>query len=672
MLKFIRKFQLVILAIGGSLLMVVFLLEPVLTSFQKSQMNRTLARLGDGGKVTLLEFERARAELDLARRVAPVVFLPKQQRGLGLSFESDQNDDHVFHWILLSRLAEEAGLVGGAEDGRQMVELELQTEIAEAVQALSFQVQQGMLSADEAMAQLTQYETMRRTQINREVAQTASFTRGATEDDIWRTLAKFTGAYRLMQLYLTAPAFSPAGAKQGLRELYDSVAVDAVVIPGTVLGAGLPEPSEEELEAFFGPRAGLNPFESEDGIGYIQPARVRLGWMVLDREAVAAAVPVDRVELRKIWDLDSRKPEGQRQYPGDFNSERANIERDFRRDRTDQMMVEADRVVRAEVLRATRTLTRDGDRLVLPADWEAVRPRLDAISEAVVNRLREQEVMIRTPTVEIRDNEWMGLEQIDRTALGRAFYRVGSRTVLVRDLPGLINENGVYADLNLQVGVPQVDPAAQDTLGNRYYLLVLGHRSAGPAQSIADAGRERVVADFKSVAGFEMLRERMGELRSAALAGGVAGAINGLMEQVDMTRVVRPGVLPGIRVSSQQVMPSPQARFVDPALNDAAFRGAVLAAVDGLDPLTGPEALDADPRAVAVALPRARSVALARVLAPRPLTEEDYRSAMPQAVDVLGGQVLRSAIEASGGVDPFSLESLRQRFGLRVLAGGES
>ena len=672
MLKFIRKFQLVILAIGGSLLMVVFLLEPVLTSFQKSQMNRTLARLADGGKVTLLEFERARAELDLARRVAPVVFLPKQQRGLGLSFESDQNDDHVYHWILLSRLAEEAGLVGGAEDGRQMVELELQSEIAEAVQALSFQVQQGMLSADEAMAQLTQYETMRRTQINREVAQTASFTRGATEDDIWRALAKFTGAYRLMQLYLTTPAFSPAGAKQGLRELYDSVAVDAAVIPGTVLGAGLAEPTDEELEAFFGPRAGLNPFESEDGIGYIQPARLRLGWMVLEREAVAAAVPVDRVELRKIWDLDSRKPEEQRQYPGDFNSERANIERDFRRDRTDQMMVEADRVVRAEVLRATRTLTRDGDRLVLPENWDAVRPRLDAISEAVVNRLREQEVMIPTPTVEVRDNEWMGVEQIDATALGRAFYRVGSRTVLVRDLPGLLNENGVYADLNLQVGVPQVDPAAQDTLGNRYYLLVLGHRAAGPAQSIADAGRARVVADFRSVAGFRMLQERMEELRSLAATNGVAGAIEGLMGEVDQTRVVRPGVLPGIRVSSQQVMPSPRARFVDPALNDAAFRDAVLAAVEGLDPLTGPEALDADPRAVAVALPRARSVALARVLAPRPLTEEDYRAAMPQAVDVLGGQVLRSAIEANGGVDPFSLESLRARFGLELVADSES
>src|SRR5690606_24380820 len=88
MLKLIRKFQLVILAVGGSLLMVVFLLEPVLTSFQKSQANRTVARLADGSKVSLMEFERARVELELARRVAPAVFLPKQQQGLGLTADA--------------------------------------------------------------------------------------------------------------------------------------------------------------------------------------------------------------------------------------------------------------------------------------------------------------------------------------------------------------------------------------------------------------------------------------------------------------------------------------------------------------------------------------------------------------------------------------------------------
>ncbi len=669
MLKFIRKYQLIILAVGGTLLMVVFLLQPVLTSFQRSQLNRTVARLADGSKITQFELDRARGELELARRIAPAVFLPKHQQGLGLSpGDNTDSDSHIYHWLLLARMAEQAGLVGGAEDGRALVDLELRAELIEAVQALSFQVQQGVISPEEAMSQLGQYEASRRAQLDREVAMAAAGSRNTTEDDLWRALARFTGAYRLMQLYLTAPAFSPDGAKAGLKDLYDSVAVNAAIIPGTVLGAGLPDPTEEQLQAFFEPLAGVNPAEHPDGLGYVQPGRIRLGWLTLDREAIAAAVPTDRVEIGKIWELDSRKPEGQRLYPGDFNAERANIERDHRAARTDQLMGEADRVIRGEVLRATRTLEREGGRLVLPADWNERRPRLDAIAEAVVEKMRDLGAPIRTPAVEIRDNTWLRSTDIDTLpGVGRSFYRVGSRNIMTRELPTLIDSRGVIEAMNLQVGVPQADPAAQDAQGNRYYLLVLEHRPAGPALSIADAGRDRVLADYKSAEGFRLLRERLETLRAeAAGEKGVAGAIETLMADVDLSRVVRPGVLAGIFVSAERITPSFQSRFIDPRLDTQTFRDAVLQAAAGIDPHTPPEALDADPRVVAVALPGSRSIALARMLAPRPVTEEDFRSAMPGAIDQLGGRVMRRGIDAAGGADPFSFDSLRERFGLRI------
>lgn len=675
MLKFIRKYQLIILAIGGSLLMVVFLLEPVLTSFQRSQMNRTVARLADGSKITQFELDRARGELELARRVAPAVFLPKQQQGLGLSpGGTTDSDDHVYHWLLLGRMAEQAGLVGGAEDGRALIELELRAELTEAIQALSFQVQQGAISPEEAMSQLGQYEASRRVQLDREVAMAAAGSRNTTEDDLWRALARFTGAYRLMQLYLTAPAFSPDGAKAGLKDLYDSVAVNAAIIPGTLLGTGLPDPTEEQLQAFFEPLAGVNPAEHPEGLGYVQPGRMRLGWLVLDREAIAAAVPTDRVEMRKIWELDSRKPEGQRLYPGDFSSERANIERDHRAARTDQLMGEADRVIRGEVLRATRTLERENNRLVLPADWNDRRPRLDAIAEAIVERMRDQGAPMRTPAVEIRDNTWLRSTDIDPLpGIGRSFYRVGSRTIMTRELPTLIDDRGLIESMGLHVGVPQVDPAAQDTMGNRYYLLVLEHRPAGPALSIDDAGRDRVLADYKSAEGFRLLTERLETLRAEATQeNGVAGAIESLMADVDLSRVVRPGVLAGIRVSAEQITPSFQARFIDPRLNTETFRNAVLQSAEGLHPHTSPETLEANPRVVAVALPASRSIALARLLAPRPLTDEDFRSAMPAAIDQLGGLMMRRGIDAAGGADPFSFDSLRERFGLQVSDTGNN
>ncbi len=669
MLKFIRKFQLIILAVGGSLLMVVFLLEPVLTSFQKSQLNRTVARLADGGKVTLLDVDVARAEIDLARRVAGVVFLPREANGLGLSPDDPGGANrHVYHWIMLSRMAEEAGLVGGAEDGRQLINIQIAAERRELIQRAQMAIMQGAMTPQEATEQIQQYETLRRSQLFRDVMQTAAYTQGATEDDIWGSLAKFMGAYRLLSLYQNAPAFSPAGAVAAMRELGDSVAVNAALIPGTLLAPEVPDPSEEELAAFFEARAGASPDEDEMGVGYVQPARVRLGWLVLSREDFNRGVEVDRVELQKMWRIDSEKPEADRLYPGDFASERARIEADYRRDRVDQLMVEADRVIRSEALKATRGLSREGGRMVLPEDWSQTGPRLDVIAEAVVTRLSAQGANVPTPTVEVPENRWFSGDELARVpGLGRAFYRVGSRTVLIRELPASIGEAGVVESINLQVGVPQVEPAAVDAEGNRYYLLVLEHRDAGPARSIEEAGRDRVLADYKGVRGFEMLRERLDELESAAAGeGGVRAAVDLAVEQADLTRVVRPSVYRNLRVSTVQVLPSAQSPSIDPQLNGEAFRDAVLGAAEGVDPLASPEEVAAEARAVAVALPKARAVAVARVVAPRPMTREDFQESVQMALGLLKRQEVEAALDETGAGDPFSFETLRERYGLVV------
>lgn len=673
MLKFIRKFQLIILAIGGSLLMVVFLLEPVLTSFQNSQANRTVARWDNGGKITLFELDRARSELELARRAAPVVFQPKQQGGLGLMPGTGSEDDrHAYHWLMLARMAEEAGLVGGAEDGRRLVDLELQAEIGAALNQIRFAIMQGAITPEEAQSQLAQFEETRRAQINREVAQSAGYVQGATEDDMWRALARFTGAYRLLNLYLGAPAFSPAGALQGARALSDAVAVDAAVIDGSVLAGSIPDPGDEALRAFFEPRAGIAPAEDPNGIGYLQPARVRMGWLVLDRQQVSAAVPIDRVELQKLWSRDSNLPEGQRQYPGDFASERPNIEADFRAAETDRLMVDADKLIRAEVIAATRGLDRQGDRLVLPDDWSARAPRLDALAERVVTGLGTQGVNLPTPTVAVMDDRLLTAEDIGALpGIGRTFYRVGSRTVLMQQLPEAINEAGVAPDLRLQVGVPQVDPAAVDQAGNRYYIVVYEHHPAGPARSIEDVGRDRVLADYRALEGYRRLESMLDTMRiTAEGSDGLRGAIDLAMENADETRVVRPRVANAVRVSSQQVQPGRTGQ-ADPRLNTPAFRDAVLASAADLDPLVSPESLVTDPRALAVALPGSRSVAVARIVAPRPLTAEQFATNLPNALAALARREMQLGIESQDGRDPFGFEALQERYGLRIIGDAE-
>lgn len=665
MLKFLRKYQLIILAIGGSLLMVVFLLEPVITSFNKSQMNRTVARYADGEKVGALDIEYASAELNLARRIAPVVFLDPPQ-GLGLPAEDQSGDARELQWLMLSRLAEEAGVVGGVEDGRALVEQQILLEAQVFRQTYLPYVLQGMMSPQDFSEQAEQQLSLLRTQLYREVQNAAGSMRGATEDDLWRRLAKFQGAYRLVNMYYSAPAFSPAGARALAQQRNDAVAVNAAVLPGSLLSGTVPEPTEAELRAFFEPRAGTLPADDEFGVGYAQSARVRLAWLKLDRAAFESAVPVDRVELNKLYQQDGQKPEADRRYPGDFASERTRIEADYRTDRAAQLMVAADQIIRAAVLRMTRTLEKKNGVAQLPEDWAGTRPSLQSLADAVVTGLAEQGVTLPTPTIEQRDTEWFNGNRLQSGAdVGQAAYRLGSRFIPVARLPEEINENGVVPALGMQVGIPQVEPSAEDSMGNRYYLLITEARPAGPSDSIDDAGRDRVIADYKSVQGYRRLAEMADELRAAAEAGGVVAAVDIAVPSELPAGVTRPGVSPNLRVAAERIDTGPLARGVDPRLNAEPFREAVLSAASGIDPLTPPSALAGSPSAVAVPLPQSRSIAVARIVAPRPVTEEQFRSRAGMTLAQITLELMMQAKEESPQPGPFSYESLFERYGLR-------
>ena len=90
MLKFIRKYQMVILVIGGSLLMVVFLLQPVLERLAPSPLKAKVASLDDGTVFTRGEIIRAQAAVTLLARSNPRALQPMSLGGLGLDSESER------------------------------------------------------------------------------------------------------------------------------------------------------------------------------------------------------------------------------------------------------------------------------------------------------------------------------------------------------------------------------------------------------------------------------------------------------------------------------------------------------------------------------------------------------------------------------------------------------
>ncbi len=661
MLKLIRKYQLIILAVGGSLLMVVFLFQPILGKLSPDPRKATVGKLADGTKFSGFDFQYASSDLAILKVVAPILLLPDGSGGLGI--EQGTGDTAELHWLLLSKQAQDAGLVGDSLEGQSWI-----PELAQrnALFQLQQQVQQGAIQFNsqfefqQAIATLApQYEGP----IQRNIALAAGRT-GATEADVYRTLAKARGIDRLYRLFKTLPAYSDLGLMHAAKDRFDTVAVDAALIKGESFIQSIPVPSDAELQAFFDEYKDQSPSDNDLLIGYTQPSRVKLGWLALNKQIIQSTMEIDRVELRKTWTLDRKLPEDQRKYPGDFAGERANIEAAYREQRAFNILFEADKIIRAKVLATTQGLHKEGNYYELPEDWDSKRPKLEDLAQAVVTGLQEQlNVTIPLPTVQMHTDRWLTNQDIAfLPGFGGATFRIGSRELRTPALP-IINDTEESSELlTVQEMLPIVDPAAEDQAGNRYYAILYAINPAGPADSIEDAGYDRVLRDYRTVKAYEMLNENLSDLLAQAESSNdLSAAIDAALAMGD-SDTARPGIARNILVGSQGISRGRLASYVEPGLNTEPFRDAVIDATKDIDPLTPPEAIAGSPIFVAASVPNAKSVAIATVVAPRPITVEDFQSQLALILNNETGTQIQTAVTETQDF-PFALETLSDRYG---------
>lgn len=663
MLKFIRKYQMVILVIGGSLLMVVFLLQPVLERLAPSPLKAKVASLDDGTVFTRGEIIRAQAAVTLLARSNPRALQPMSLGGLGLDSESERTA--ALHWLMFADMAKRAGLVGEIGDGASWID---QIAEQEALLMATNEARQGTIpfTSEAIQTQASNYKQQIVVMINRNANAAASSMSGSMED-VYRTLAEARGMYRLVNSVYGTPSFSDIQAIDATKNLYDAVAVNAVVIDSNLIADSIEDPSETELQAFFQRFSSEQSTENEFGIGYTMPTRIKLGWIALNKQDFMDAVEIDRVEIQKIWKRDRDT------YPGDFAAERTRIEQQYREEQATSMMIEADRLIRAQILAKTNSFNKVNGRTQLPDDWASQAPQLDVVAESVTERLSEQ-FGFSMPTIQVSliGDRWLSSNDIlALPGIGFSSYRVGSNQIQTRLLPQFFApEYEGNIDLDVQKMLPIVEQAATDAQGNRYYAMVLDVRDAGPADGISDVGRARVVADYKSLKAFELIETQSDELASLARENdNLAPVVDQIMSMTSNESAVRPSVLRQILVRRDTIDRGQIASSVNPRLNNESFRSAVLEAAEGLDPLVDPSELKQNPIVVAEPLPQSRSFAFAILLAPRPLTLEQFRANAAAAMRQAGSAELRDA----GFFDssPFSFESLSERYGLKILQEDE-
>jgi hypothetical protein len=603
MTKLMRKYQKWLMVVFGVLLMLAFLGGPTLDSLTKMQRNKVVGRIGDS-PVKAMDWHAAIGEAaafkELARRGLPAF-------DIGLD---EENSTH--HWLLLSREAREAGFVAEPKNGDAYLESLSQVLVQQLLQRdfnLSIQLQ---MERDPAKRQ-AMLDNLRG-QVMGMVQSTLASSR-LTQQETGAAIAKLMGVHQLQSQFVTAPHVSSRLSLIEAKENLDAAIGDAVVIPASKTADRVPAPTPEQLQAHFDKYKSVKPGEGDYGIGYFLPARVKLEYLKLSREAIENAVPVDPVEVAKRFRQDRTK------YPGELAVERPKIEAQVRAEKAESIMREAQSTIQREVQKATRRLETSGRYKALPADWEQQRPQFGQIAQAVVDSIQSTTgVTIPPPEVKVLTDAWLTQEELAALeGIGMSRFTQGGLEIPFPQVAFWVRELSGTGPLPMQVGIPLVEAFLKDYEENRYFFTVLATRGESAPENVAEI-QDKAVQDYRNVVAFEELRTKAPEIAATAATGGLAAI-------VDQYNLRPPPPAAGAQPPADPVKADVRITragggFGDPALQEQSVREQIMDAADKIDPLTPVDQIPVQVATLAVPAAKHLSVVVFRIKRVEPLTVE--------------------------------------------------
>lgn len=645
MLKFLRKYRTVFLAFFIVVLMIAFVAPQAIQQLGPNPMKQKAGDIG-GEPFTVADLQRAASEVRMLESIDPTI-------PMLIGLEPGRQPEH---WMLLKLEADRAGLIGEGEDGRDWLP-EVATQIVRIALSRNLGAQaQQYISMLLQSPQVQQEIADRVTMMQSRVAGAAGNAM-LTEAEGFRVLAAARGIIRLKDAYVFAARPTTSQTVSAARRFRDSATIDYIFLPGSALASEVPEPTEDELKAHFDEYASVDPGTGEYGIGYRESARVKVEWLTIDRNAISGALPIDRVELRKLYESNRTK------YPSDYEVEREIVKADYMEARTAEIVTEIVRVVRAEVLKATRRLEVDGTYKKLPDAWASERPKLEQIAQAIVDSIKSiKGVTIPLPRVESRDAAWSDAQALSALpGIGGAIVRLGNVQAPFPQYALQVKELDGNPTLGLQVGLTQIDSPAEDSSRNLYFFTVLDARQPSPPDSMADVATLR--DDWKAIRGYQRLVAEQGVYETLARTDSLE-AVARLID-TDGTKLLFP--MNAVTISRAG------AQTADRNVQDRAFSDAVMDAVSGLDPKLTPEALQGEPNAVlSVAIPSRLGIAVVRVREIRPYTIEQFRSEAVGMVAQAAALEVEAVAEDIGTINPFTYEAMVKRLRFEAASGEKS
>lgn len=654
MTKILRKYNKWLIAIFGSFLMVTFLLSGPQNCSQTDPASMVEGTLS-GEKVRARELGRAMQEFEAAKMVAPVMV----QNELAI--------ENGVHWMLLTHEAQRLGLIGNAADGRGMLDVLSQRMVPAYVAQQIREENRGQPALLNLLEQNPQFMQQvvdgRLREMHREQTDALAQVARAdldrfmprllgesrmTQGDFDMMLAKLRGVTRLVEGYVAAGRMSDKRMLLAARTQAEQAIADVVVLPASSFVNPAVVPDEARLQQQFEAYKAAHPGSGELGFGYAQPARVKLEWMTLSRDAILKAITIDPVEAHKHWQTNRAK------YTGEFAAERARLEADLKERRLEDVLSEADRIFKSRVRAQTRKFESASGIKVLPAEYASQRETMASLAQAIVEGVgADSKLELPAPVVTVRDQEWVKVpEAMLLPGIGRSAMLSGSKQVLFGDLLATLQElnpDGV-SSTGLQTLVP-FESSLTDFEGNRHYFCVLASRVASPADSL-DEVRAQVVSDVQEQMAFESLSSELSSLQERAASEGLESLAGSLASRVAAGKAA-PTVQRNLRFSSEMADPS-----LGPTGNEP-LRDAILQQLRTLGVMTPATRENQALRTVGVALPARRAVAVAQLNGANAISLERLRTLSTGFVR--GSAVRELARKSEGGAAPFSLEALSRR-----------
>lgn len=493
MLKFLRQYNQWILVVGGTLLLITFLMPTAIQSCaQQSAVSGALwATYSGGQKVTGADLENARQEMLIIELAGSGML---QQLGA---------DREPAHWWLLAHEAQQAGLVGDLGDGEALL-------IAMAARRAEDAKTNGTANAvgttpDQLMA-LFMSESR------------------ASRDTVLGALTKMEGVFRLVSLATNVDRISDrrlentaALASLGMSgnlcviDARTSTAIEAVAADDAALTA--------HFTKFADKAAPLDTMKGRENFGYRVPDRFKLEWMTIPRASVEASVQnapeLNTLALKKRFALDPAKYGAPSDGTAQFATYEATVRSTTLKELVDERMDAIAKFASDQLVLPQRTLKRDGIHFVLPADWSTQMLALEALAQSIAT-----EFAVPAPSYASSGTDWLVVGDLDtKLGLGGLMTdRFGQPTSISTMILGAkeLSKPNDLAPFQANVASPPFKSATGDVT----FVRMIAAEPSRAAAALADV-RDAVAADVAALSRFEWLEKNEAALAKQAVDEGL-------------------------------------------------------------------------------------------------------------------------------------------------------